>query len=193
MNKGIYKITNDRTGEVYIGQSNNMYRRYLQHMDDLANGTHHNRGMQSDFNKGDTFSFEILEFVDGSREDLHESEKYQIRKHNSFYAGYNQTPGGEYDKYKGQYHMGGGRKPTYKIISVKEANQRRKKQNKKESKNKGFSALGWILGIIVLIIFIYIATLFPSYSPGGLNIGPSPFLMILAFILSVSVCAFFSD
>lgn len=185
-------MTNKRTGEVYVGQSNNMYRRYMQHMDDLENGTHHNKGMQSDYNKGDTFSFEILELVNGSRKELHESEKYQIRKHNSFYAGYNQTPGGEYDKYKGQYHRGGGRKSPYKIISVEESNRRIKNQNKK-SKKDGFSALGILFGSIILIIFIYLSTLFPSYSPGGLNIGPSPFLMILGFIVSVSVCAVFSD
>lgn len=113
MVKGIYKITNNRTGEEYIGQTNNLYFREKRHMEDLANGTHHNRGMQEDYNRGDTFSFEVLEYVDGSREELYEREKAQIRNHNSFYAGYNQTPGGEYDQYKGRYQYGGGRKPVY--------------------------------------------------------------------------------
>lgn len=110
MAKGIYKITNNRTGETYIGQTNNLDHRKKQHAQDLASGTHHNRGMQQDYNRGDGFSFEVLEHVDGSRNKLHEREKAQIRNHNSFYAGYNQTPGGEYDQFKGNYQYGGGRK-----------------------------------------------------------------------------------
>ena len=43
MAKGIYKITNNRTGEVYVGQTNNLYLRERQHMENLASGTHHNR------------------------------------------------------------------------------------------------------------------------------------------------------
>ena len=137
MAKGIYKITNDRTGEVYIGQSNNMFLREEEHKIDLANGTHHNRGMQEDYNRGDTFSFEVLEYVDGSRNELHEREKVQIANHNSFYAGYNQTPGGEYDKYKGRYHYGGGRKViNYEPLFLEEDIKKRKKQNKKPKQNK---------------------------------------------------------
>lgn len=113
MAKGIYKITNDRTGETYIGQTNNLYYREKQHMEDLASGTHHNRGMQQDYNRGDTFSFKVLEYVDGTRQDLHNREKAYINDYNSFHAGYNQTPGGEYDKYKGSYGYGGGRKHKY--------------------------------------------------------------------------------
>ena len=43
MAKGVYKITNDQTGEVYIGQTNNLYLREKQHMEDLASGSHPNR------------------------------------------------------------------------------------------------------------------------------------------------------
>ena len=94
MVKGIYKITNDRTGEVYIGQSMNIDARKASHFEELENGTHHNRGMQEDYNLGDTFSFELLEEVNGTRKDLHECEMSYISDYNSFYAGYNQTPGG---------------------------------------------------------------------------------------------------
>ena len=122
MAKGIYKITNDRTGEVYIGQTNNLYFREKQHMEDLANGVHHNRGMQEDYNNGDTFSFEILEYVEDGIEELHIREQAQIENYNSFYAGYNQTPGGEYDQYKGYYKLGGGRKyESSKSIKKKKA------------------------------------------------------------------------
>ena len=35
MAKGIYKLTNNRTGEVYVGQTNNLYYREKQHEEDL--------------------------------------------------------------------------------------------------------------------------------------------------------------
>ena len=111
--KGIYKITNNRTGESYIGQTNNLNRRKNEHFTDLALGSHHNRGMQTDYNNGDRFTFTVLENVEGTRHDLHEKEKEYIRHYDTFYRGYNQTPGGEYDKLKGSYMNGGGRKISY--------------------------------------------------------------------------------
>ena len=37
MTSGIYKITNDRTGEVYVGQSYNIEKRWEQHKEELKN------------------------------------------------------------------------------------------------------------------------------------------------------------
>lgn len=107
--KGIYKIT----GESYIGQTNNLNRRKQEHFTELSLGSHHNKGMQTDYNNGDRFTFTVLENINGTRHDLHEKEKEYIRQYNTFYRGYNQTPGGEYDKLKGSYQNGGGRKITY--------------------------------------------------------------------------------
>lgn len=106
---GIYKITNDRTGETYIGQSKNIERRIKSHENELRQGTHHNRGMQSDYLRGDTFTYTILEETSPNRQTLHQKEERYISKYNSFNQGYNQTPGGQYDKYKGYYGHGGGR------------------------------------------------------------------------------------
>ena len=111
--KGIYKITNNRTGESYIGQTNNLNRRKQEHFTELSLGSHHNKGMQTDYNNGDRFTFTVLENINGTRHDLHEKEKEYIRQYNTFYRGYNQTPGGEYDNLKGSYQNGGGRKITY--------------------------------------------------------------------------------
>ena len=61
MVKGIYKITNNRTGEVYIGQSKDIESRKNTHFKELSQREHHNNGMQNDYSSGDTFSFEILE------------------------------------------------------------------------------------------------------------------------------------
>lgn len=135
MAKGIYKLTNNRTGEVYVGQTNNLYYREKQHEEDLASGTHHNRRMQQDYNRGDRFSFEVLEYVDGSRNELHEREIAQIRNHNSFYAGYNQTPGGKYDQLKGSYQYGGGRK----YIPPKRTTTRQRTNNYKQNNYKPMS------------------------------------------------------
>lgn len=106
---GIYKITNDRTGETYIGQSKNIERRKRSHENELRQGTHHNRGMQSDYLRGDTFSFKVLEETSSNRQVLNQKEEQYISQYNSFNQGYNQTPGGQYDKYQGYYGHGGGR------------------------------------------------------------------------------------
>lgn len=106
---GIYKITNDRTGETYIGQTKNFERRRKSHENELRKGTHHNRGMQSDYLRGDTFTFTVLEETSPSKYILNQKEEKYISKYNSFNQGYNQTPGGQYDKYHGYYGHGGGR------------------------------------------------------------------------------------
>lgn len=112
MKSGIYRFINNRTGEVYVGQSHNVYARRGKHYKNLSMGTHHNRGMQEDYDNGDTFTFEILEEIpDATKEELDEREVYYIELFDSFYSGYNQTPGGEYDKYKGKYEYGGDRLP----------------------------------------------------------------------------------
>ncbi|MBE6501265.1 MAG: hypothetical protein E7Z79_02360 [Methanobrevibacter thaueri] len=120
MKSGIYRFINDRTGEVYVGQSHNVFARRGMHHKELALGTHHNPGMQEDHDRGDKFVFEILEKMPGaSREELEKREIHYIKKFNSFYEGYNQTPGGEYDKYKGHYKHGGGRLPYNKYSPLK--------------------------------------------------------------------------
>lgn len=115
MVQGIYKITNNRTGEVYIGQSSNMTSRKKTHFEQLAQGKHPNLGMQNDYSSGDTFSFEIiLEMPNATQTQLCNHENYYIGVYNSFLEGYNQTPGGDMDRYEGKYKYGGGRLPVEK-------------------------------------------------------------------------------
>ena len=167
MAKGIYKITNERTGEVYVGQTNNLYFREQQHMENLASGTHHNRRMQQDYNRGDRFSFEVLEYVNGSRNELHQREQAQIRNHNSFYAGYNQTPGGEYDKYKGSYQYGGGKKPIQ--FSTKNYSKNNSTSTNSDSSNDGAICIGLIFVFILAEILASI---------GGGTLG---FILVMIF------------
>lgn len=84
--KGIYKITNKKTGQVYIGQSDNCERRISEHkqarnltIDDWIN-----------FLGVEAFDFEIIEECD----DLDEKERYYIQLYNSINNGYNQQKGG---------------------------------------------------------------------------------------------------
>ena len=85
---GIYKITNNANGKVYIGQSQNIYARRKQHLTELARGKHPNRDMQADWNKSSRgFRWDVVEYC-GIAE-LNEREEYWINKYNSIEYGYN--------------------------------------------------------------------------------------------------------
>jgi len=92
---GIYKIENIINGKVYIGQTQDIYKRWHEHQRMLQNGTHYNRHLSGAYNKygPDSFRYSILEECD--IEDLHEREIYWINYYNSFNNGYNLTLGGE--------------------------------------------------------------------------------------------------
>lgn len=62
MNSGVYKITNLVTKDCYIGSAKSFSKRWLQHKNQLKNGTHHNRYLLRAFNKVgfNNIKFEIL-------------------------------------------------------------------------------------------------------------------------------------
>lgn len=76
---GIYKITNKKTGEFYVGASCSIGRRWTQHLscDTLP--------IQKDIQKEgpENFLFEVLEVVEKSK--LGERERYWIKELNPFY------------------------------------------------------------------------------------------------------------
>lgn len=89
---GIYKITNNINGKIYIGQSNNIQRRFLEHK---------NRGATSripvdiaiqKYGK-ENFSFEVIE--ECTIEQLNQKEMYWISYFNSVENGYNCLVGGD--------------------------------------------------------------------------------------------------
>lgn len=49
LSSGIYKITNLKNGKIYIGQSQNIYKRREQHFVALRHRSHENHLMQSDY------------------------------------------------------------------------------------------------------------------------------------------------
>ena len=91
---GIYKITNQETGECYIGQAVDVRRRWMDHCKaglgiDTPQGNQLYQAMQE---YGlDSFSFELLLECEPSQ--LNEKEKYFIQLYNSDAIGYNRNKG----------------------------------------------------------------------------------------------------
>lgn len=88
---GIYKITNLLNGKVYIGQSQNIFKRKMQHFTALRQGHHENKQMQKDWNTNNHgFRWDVVEFC--SLDKLNEREHYWIEYYHSdqSVSGYNQ-------------------------------------------------------------------------------------------------------
>lgn len=86
---GIYKITNKINGKKYVGQSNNINRRFSEHC--LRSEIPIDIAIQK-YGK-ENFLFEVLE--ECSLDELDSKEIYWIEKENSFKGGYNCNVGGE--------------------------------------------------------------------------------------------------
>lgn len=86
---GIYKITNKINNKSYIGQSNNINRRFIEHK---CINHETNKSLKLAFKKYgiENFNFEILE--ECSLQELNEKEKYYISK---LKPEYNRTSGGD--------------------------------------------------------------------------------------------------
>lgn len=96
--QGIYSITNSINGKRYIGQSNDILKRWRNHISKLNNGKHKNSHLQRAWLKygKDNFVFEILE--EYNNDVIDDREIYYIKHFNSMAnnMGYNITSGGKY-------------------------------------------------------------------------------------------------
>lgn len=94
---GIYKITNNKNGKSYIGQSNHIKRRWKDHRTRAFQSTsnQYNSHLYRAIREYgiDNFSFEVLE--ECSLEQLDEKEKYYIQFYDTYKNGYNLTEGGD--------------------------------------------------------------------------------------------------
>lgn len=120
---GIYKIINLLNGKVYIGQSINIYQRWLSHKSHLRAGTHHGDHLQNSWNKyGEKkFKFEIL--IQCTIELLDKLEDFYITKYNStdYNFGYNtELPGKRFsEKTKKKMSLAKKGNPKYKDNLIK--------------------------------------------------------------------------
>lgn len=89
---GIYKITNQLNGKSYIGQSIDIMGRWRRHR---VQAQKEDTPLYCAIRKYgiDNFTFEVVE--ECSFEELNNREIYWIQYYNTYYAGYNQTTGGE--------------------------------------------------------------------------------------------------
>lgn len=94
---GIYKIVNKINNKIYIGQSKDIEKRWINHRSD-ANNIHshcYNYPLYRAFRKYglENFDFQVIE--ECSVEELNKKEQYWITYYDSFFNGYNQTFGGD--------------------------------------------------------------------------------------------------
>lgn len=92
---GIYRIRNLINNKSYIGQSIDIYDRWVFHKWELNNGKHKNQHLLRSWLKygSDNFEFTIVEECDENK--LNEREIYWINYYDAYCNGYNQTKGGD--------------------------------------------------------------------------------------------------
>lgn len=88
----IYKLKFPNTDKVYIGQAINPEARYKRHLQKLRDEIHHSAKMQNDYPECGIPELELLESVEDAEADSREI--YWIAQYNSYFNGYNATPGG---------------------------------------------------------------------------------------------------
>ena len=64
---GIFVLKNTSTGKQYVGQSNDVDGQRKKQDSLMRNGRHYNSYIQQDYNRGQRFSFSILEYCNQSQ------------------------------------------------------------------------------------------------------------------------------
>ena len=120
---GIYKIENLNNGKIYIGQSNDIERRFYEHK---TKGKASRIPLDVEIQKegASSFSYEVVE--ECSIEELNQKETYWINFYQSNIKGYNKNEGG-------LSNLIGGQNPKAKlteedVIKIRQAYAEHKKQ-----------------------------------------------------------------
>ena len=94
MESGIYVIINVINDKKYIGQSNDIPRRWIEHRTLLNNNKHGNTYLQASWNKygAKSFVFRVLQYC--TTDKLNQLEIAYIKHFDSYRNGYNGTLGG---------------------------------------------------------------------------------------------------
>jgi len=95
--RGIYKIECKANGKVYMGESNDIEKRWEVHIEDLSSNKHHSYKLQRDWNTygKNNFTFDIVEEVKNQQTQYKTTmqliyvEGTYINKYNSITNGYN--------------------------------------------------------------------------------------------------------
>lgn len=94
---GIYKIENKVTGQVYIGQSTNIKRRFKDHMvrafNNFPSNEQYNNELYIDLRRYGKENFTFMVIEECQKEELKEKEAYWIGVYNSYLNGYNLNSG----------------------------------------------------------------------------------------------------
>lgn len=129
MLSGIYMIENQINGMRYIGQSDNIPKRWTQHRSNLRGNRHENDHLQKAFNKygEDAFTFQVLEEMPVQFLDV--AEIWWINYLDTFKHGYNMTAGGEATRGLVPWNKGKHRSDRIKKILSDCAKQRTGEKN----------------------------------------------------------------
>lgn len=119
---GIYKIENKVNGKIYIGQSQDIERRFKQHINNAFNLKYSGYGTKfyNSIRKygAENFELSIIEEVD--KELLNEREKFYISKFDSWKNGLNTGPGGEVVSTGYGENHGEAKLNNEKVLAIKE-------------------------------------------------------------------------
>lgn len=123
---GIYKIQNKLNNKVYIGQSNDIERRFKEHCSYKRNKNSNKHTIDRAICKygKESFTYEIIE--ECPLEKLDEREIYWIQYYNSYEKGYNCTKGGQQNSI-GE-HNGRAKLTEADVIIIRTAYQNHEKQ-----------------------------------------------------------------
>ena len=151
---GIYLVTNKTTGQMYVGQSTDIHRRFREHRRADKLGHSH---IDNAINKhgAENFSFEIIMTIENDTEKLNDAEREWIAILNTYEDDfhYNLTPGGDFcpmkipeiaakvsEAHKGKIHTEEAKAKISKSVSGKNHPMYGKKHTQ-ESREKMSEAL----------------------------------------------------